>query len=71
MTLLQTKIEAQFSGRVNGILTTMFIGLVPVGQVIYGYLFTVLPVQVPFVITSLVYVGVIYLYKKGLKAVSN
>lgn len=71
MTLLQTKVESQFSGRVNGILTTMFIGLVPVGQVIYGYLFTVLPVQVPFVITSLVYVGVIYLYKKGLKAVSN
>lgn len=64
MTLIQNSIDIEYIGRSNGIITTMFIGLVPLGQLFYGMLFDYMYIAIPYVISAIAYIALIIFYRR-------
>ncbi|MEX6586007.1 MFS transporter [Paraclostridium bifermentans] len=64
MTLIQNSIDIEYIGRSNGIITTMFIGLVPLGQLFYGMLFDYMYIAIPYVISAIAYIALIMVYRR-------
>lgn len=64
MTLIQNSIDIEYIGRSNGIITTMFIGLVPLGQLFYGMLFDYMYIAIPYVISAIAYISLIMFYRR-------
>lgn len=64
MTLIQNSIDIEYIGRSNGIITTMFIGLVPLGQLFYGMLFDYMYIAIPYVISAIAYIALIMFYRR-------
>lgn len=64
MTLIQNSIDIEYIGRSNGIITTMFIGLVPLGQLFYGMLFDYIYIAIPYVISAIAYIALIMFYRR-------
>lgn len=64
MTLIQNSINIEYIGRSNGIITTMFIGLVPLGQLFYGMLFDYMYIAIPYVISAIAYIALIIFYRR-------
>ncbi|MGG2467149.1 MFS transporter [Paraclostridium bifermentans] len=64
MTLIQNSIDIEYIGRSNGIITTMFIGLVPLGQLFYGMLFDYMYIAIPYVISAIAYTALIMFYRR-------
>lgn len=64
MTLIQNSIDIEYIGRSNGIITTMFIGLVPLGQLFYGMLFDYMYIAIPYVISAIAYIALILFYRE-------
>lgn len=64
MTLIQNSIDIKYIGRSNGIITTMFIGLVPLGQLFYGMLFDYMYIAIPYVISAIAYIALILFYRR-------
>ncbi|GIM33370.1 MFS transporter [Paraclostridium bifermentans] len=63
-TLIQNSIYIEYIGRSNGIITTMFIGLVPLGQLFYGMLFDYMYIAIPYVISAIAYIALILFYRR-------
>ena len=63
-TLIQNSIDIEYIGRSNGIITTMFIGLVPLGQLFYGMLFDYMYIAIPYVISAIAYIALILFYRR-------
>lgn len=59
MVWMQKSIDDDFKGRVFSIIETMAMALMPLGMVIYGFLYDVLPAQWILIASSLVLVGVV------------
>jgi len=71
-TEIQSNIDVAYSGRFGGITAILFVGLTPLGQLFYGYLFQALPIYLPFLLSGLMYVIIAWGYKwSGRKNVSN
>lgn len=64
MTLIQNSIDIEYIGRSNGIITTMFIGLVPLGQLFYGALFDYMYIAIPYIISAIAYIALIIFYRR-------
>ncbi|WGX74977.1 hypothetical protein QJS64_12775 [Paraclostridium bifermentans] len=57
-------LDTEYIGRSNGIITTMFIGLVPLGQLFYGMLFDYMYIAIPYVISAIAYIALIIFYRR-------
>lgn len=57
--MFQKLIDDDYKGRVFGILETMAMGLMPLGMVIYGFLYDIFPAQWILIISSLLFMGVV------------
>ncbi|WP_210470860.1 MFS transporter [Sporosarcina sp. 6E9] len=57
--MMQKMIEDDYKGRVFSILETMAIGLMPLGMVIYGFLYDIFPAQWILIISSILLIGVV------------
>ncbi|MGL5641924.1 hypothetical protein [Paraclostridium bifermentans] len=71
MTLIQNSIDIEYIGRSNGIITTMFIGLVPLRQLFYGMLFDYMYIAIPYVISAIAYITLILFYRRKCKLLSK
>lgn len=69
MTILQKSIDVKLSGRINGVISTLFMGLSPIGQICYGFLFQHVYIAIPYIISSLAYIMVVFIYKKNIKKI--
>lgn len=59
MVMMQKMIDDDYKGRVFSILETMAMALMPLGMVIYGFLYDVLPAQWILIASSLLLIGVV------------
>ncbi|MCM3569466.1 MFS transporter [Neobacillus mesonae] len=59
MVILQKQIDDRFKGRVFSILETMAMALMPIGMVLFGFLYDVFPAQWTIIVSSLLFIGVI------------
>ena len=57
--MLQKMIDDDYKGRVFSILETMAMALTPLGVVIYGFLYDILPAQWILIVSSLILIGVV------------
>lgn len=71
MTMLQSSINTKFSGRVNGVISTLFMGIAPLGQICYGFIFDHVYIAIPYLISGAAYVIVILVYRMGLRSVTK
>ncbi|WP_195946088.1 MFS transporter [Paraclostridium bifermentans] len=71
MTLIQNSIDIEYIGRSNGIITTMFIGLVPLGQLFYGMLFDYMYIAIPYIISAIAYIALIIFYRRKCMLLRN
>lgn len=53
-TTLQEKVDVDKLGRVNGICVSIATSVIPIGQILYGFLFEKLSVSIPLIITAVV-----------------
>lgn len=60
MVILQKQIDDRFKGRVFSILETMAMALMPLGMVLYGFLYDVFPAQWIMIVSAALFVGVIF-----------
>ena len=67
LTLIQMTVEVEYAGRINGVVTTMFIGLIPLGQIFYGYLFENVPLVLPYLLSALAYFVLVFFYRVRIK----
>ncbi|MEG0292723.1 MFS transporter [Enterococcus sp.] len=67
LTLIQVTVDVEYAGRINGVVTTMFIGLIPLGQIFYGYLFENVPLVLPYLLSAMAYVLLVFFYRKRIK----
>ncbi|MFJ7724962.1 MFS transporter [Neobacillus sp. NPDC097160] len=58
MVMMQKKIDDDYKGRVFSILETMSMALMPLGMVLYGFLYDVFPAQWILLISASLFVGV-------------
>ncbi|MFF2448501.1 MFS transporter [Neobacillus sp. NPDC058068] len=58
MVIMQKQIDDQFKGRVFSILETMAMALMPLGMVLYGFMYDVFPAQWVMVVSAVLFVGV-------------
>ncbi|WP_342599256.1 MFS transporter [Psychrobacillus sp. FSL H8-0483] len=56
--MMQKMIEDDYKGRVLSILETGAMALMPVGMVLFGYLYDVLPAQIILIVSSVLLIGV-------------
>jgi MFS transporter, DHA3 family, macrolide efflux protein len=63
--LLQKEIDDDFKGRVFSILETMAMALMPLGMVIYGFLYDVFPPQWILLTSSLLLIGVVLILARS------
>ncbi|WP_339253440.1 MFS transporter [Sporosarcina sp. FSL W8-0480] len=61
MVMMQKMINDDFKGRVFSILETMAMALMPLGMVIYGFLYDILPAQWILLVSSLLLVGTVFI----------
>ncbi|WP_252504540.1 MFS transporter [Sporosarcina sp. Marseille-Q4943] len=59
MVMMQKMIDDDYKGRVFSILETMAMALMPLGMVLYGFLYDVLPAQWILIVSSLLLIGVV------------
>ncbi len=59
MVMMQKMIDDDYKGRVFSILETMAMALMPLGMVLYGFLYDIFPAQWILIISSLLLVGVV------------
>lgn len=59
MVMMQKMIDDDYKGRVFSILETMAMALMPLGMVLYGFLYDVLPAQWILIASSLLLIGVV------------
>src|SRR5690606_38927153 len=60
--MMQKQIDDDYKGRVFSILETMAVALMPLGMVIYGFLYDILPAQWVLISSALVlFIVVLYL----------
>ncbi|WP_432361722.1 MFS transporter [Sporosarcina sp. UB5] len=59
MVMMQKMIDDDYKGRVFSILETMAMALMPLGMVLYGYLYDVLPAHWILIVSSLLLIGVV------------
>ncbi|WML57403.1 MFS transporter [Neobacillus sp. PS2-9] len=57
--MLQKKIEDDFKGRVFSLLETMAMALMPLGMVLYGFLYDIFPAQWILLLSALLFIGVV------------
>ncbi len=57
--MMQKMIDDDYKGRVFSILETMAMALMPLGVVIYGFLYDIFPAQWILIISSLLLIGVV------------
>lgn len=69
MTLLQSSIDVEYAGRANGIISTMFMGMAPLGQLCYGILFEHTYIAIPYIISAIAYVVLVLIYRKKVDTV--
>ncbi len=55
--MMQKMIDDDYKGRVFSILETMAMALMPLGMVLYGFLYDILPAQWILIVSSLAYWG--------------
>lgn len=67
LTLIQMTVDVEYAGRINGVVTTMFIGLIPLGQIFYGYLFENVPLVLPYLLSALAYFILVFFYRTRIK----
>ena len=67
LTLIQMTVDVEYAGRINGVVTTMFIGLIPLGQIFYGYLFENVPLVLPYLLSALAYFVLVFFYRTRIK----
>ncbi|WP_347178042.1 MFS transporter [Sporosarcina thermotolerans] len=61
MVMMQKMIDDDFKGRVFSILETMAMALMPLGMVIYGFLYDILPAQWILLVSSLLLIGTVFI----------
>ncbi|WP_438313293.1 MFS transporter [Sporosarcina sp. FA9] len=57
--MMQKMIDDDYKGRVFSILETMAMALMPLGMVIYGFLYDIIPAQWILIVSSLMLIGVV------------
>ncbi|WP_077617467.1 MFS transporter [Bacillus sinesaloumensis] len=57
--MMQKMIDDDFKGRVFSILETMAVALMPLGMIIFGYLYDVLPGQYILITSSVILIGIV------------
>lgn len=67
MTLIQSSIDVEYAGRANGIISTMFMGMAPIGQLFYGILFENMYIAIPYIISAIAYIGLVLIYRKKIQ----
>src|SRR6185437_4507811 len=59
MVMMQKMIDDDYKGRVFSILETMAMALMPLGMVVYGFLYDIFPAQWILIVSSLLLIGVV------------
>lgn len=59
MVMMQKQIDDDYKGRVFSILETMSMALMPLGMVLYGFLYDVLPAQWILIVSAALFLGVV------------
>ena len=59
--MLQTSIEEEYRGRVFGIVEMMAMGAMPIGTLVYGVLFDILPAQSILFVSGVILIGIVLL----------
>lgn len=67
MTLMQSSIDVEYAGRANGVISAMFMGLAPLGQLCYGFLFDYIYIALPYIISSIAYIVLILIYRRKIQ----
>nr|WP_107840144.1 MFS transporter [Metasolibacillus meyeri] len=62
--MLQKSVDDEFKGRIFSITETMSMALMPLGSVVYGYLYDMLPAQWVFIISSLLLMSAVIILIK-------
>ena len=57
--MMQKMIDDDYKGRVFSILETMAMALMPLGMIIYGFLYDIFPAQWILIVSSLILIGVV------------
>ncbi|MGL5711910.1 MAG: MFS transporter [Paraclostridium sp.] len=71
MTLLQSSIDVEYAGRANGIVSTMFMGMAPIGQLCYGVLFEKSYIAIPYIISAIAYVVLVLIYRRKIQHIER
>lgn len=66
-TELQKEVDNKFLGRVSSIVMAFIMASVPIGQGVYGWMFEVLPSEVPFIISAVVILLIAFSYRQVMK----
>ncbi|QDQ02117.1 MFS transporter [Lysinibacillus fusiformis] len=66
-TELQKEVDNKFLGRISSIVIALIMASVPIGQGIYGWMFEVLPSEVPFIISAVVILAIAFSYRQVMK----
>ncbi|MFB7156986.1 MFS transporter [Lysinibacillus sp. NPDC056232] len=66
-TELQKEVDNKFLGRVSSIVMALIMASVPIGQGLYGWMFDVLPSEVPFIISAVVILLIAFSYRQVMK----
>lgn len=66
-TELQKEVDNKFLGRVSSIVMALIMASVPIGQGVYGWMFEVLPSEVPFIISAVVILLIAFSYRQVMK----
>ena len=61
--MMQKMIDDDYKGRVFSILETMAMALMPLGMVIYGFLYDIFPAQWILIVSSLLLIGVVLVWR--------
>ncbi len=62
--MMQKMIDDDYKGRVFSILETMAMALMPLGVVIYGFLYDIFPAEWILIVSSLLLIGVVLVLGK-------
>ncbi|MDD1505616.1 MFS transporter [Lysinibacillus sp. CNPSo 3705] len=66
-TELQKEVDNKFLGGVSSIVMALIMASVPIGQGVYGWMFEVLPSEVPFIISAVVILLIAFSYRQVMK----
>jgi len=70
-TMFQKEVPISMLGRVGAVLTTLSMGSIPLGQIIFGSLFDILPAYLPFIIAAIMIGAVSFIFKVKGSKISN